>query len=581
MTQHARATRSRVGALLAGVAMLAFAAQWCLAQQTPDPLNTNPRGLTRPPSTIEEQQGPAGTPPYPVQQPTTDAATLLAGEEAASADEEAMFGEQLFRPGAPQAYGAGFNPDYMLAIGDRVALRMWGAFTYEAIQPVDAQGNVFVPNVGPIHVAGVRNADLNEVVQSSVRKVYRSNVGVYASLEASQPVRVYVTGFVVAPGQYAGLAAESLLGYLARAGGVDPDRGSYIDVRVLRGEQEQGRFSLYDFLLRGTLPPIQLQDGDTIVVGGRHNTVRVTGEVFSAYGFEFTDETIAASELLKLARPKATATHLSIVHKAGITQLGEYHSIDSLDGVMLSAGDEVSVVADRTIASILVRVDGAIDSSRVLTLPYGSRLRDALALVKPKPEAQPQAVQLFRLSVAERQREMLDVSLRVLESAALTARSATSEESALRAQEAAMITRFVEKARKIEPRGQVVLSDHSAAMDTLLEDGDVLFVPEKSSIVMVHGEVTIPRAIAYDSDSTVADYVRMAGGAMQRDAYSRVLLMRQDGTFADSPRAKPRPGDEILVLAKVGTRNIEVTRGITQILYQLAVAAGVILDFNE
>ena len=96
---------------------------------------------------------------------------------------------------------------------------------------------------------------------------------------------------------------------------------------------------------------------------------------------------------------------------------------------------------------------------------------------------------------------------------------------------------------------------------------------------MVHGEVTIPRAIAYDSDSTVADYVRLAGGAMQRDAYSRVLLMRQDGTFADSPRAKPRPGDEILVLAKVGTRNIEVTRGITQIMYQLAVAARVVLDF--
>ena len=579
MTQQARATSSRLGTLLAGIAVLAFATQWCQAQQPPfpdprraDPLNTNPRGLTQPP---------LATPQYPVQQPTTDAATLLAGDEMTPDDGSAMFGEQLFRPGAPQAYGAGFNPDYLLSIGDRVALRMWGAFTYEAIQPVDAQGNVFLPNVGPIHVAGVRNAELNEVVQASVRKVYRSNVGVYASLEASQPVRVFVTGFVVAPGQYAGLAAESILGYLARAGGVDPDRGSYIDVRVLRGGELHGKFSLYDFLLRGALPPIQLQDGDTIVVGGRRNTVRVTGEVFSAYGFEFAGESIPVAELLKLARPRPTATHLSIVHKAGITQVGEYHSIDSLDGVMLSAGDEVSVVADRSVASILVRVDGAIDSSRVLTLPYGSRLRDALALVKPKPEAQPEAVQLYRRSVAERQKEMLEVSLRVLESSALTARSATSEESALRAQEAALIERFVAKARTVEMRGQVVLSDRSAAKDTLLEDGDVLFVPEQSSIIMVHGEVTIPRAIAYDSDSTVADYVRMAGGAMQRDAYSRVLLMRQDGTFADSPRAKPRPGDEILVLAKVGTRNIEVTRGITQILYQLAIAAGVILDFNE
>jgi protein involved in polysaccharide export with SLBB domain len=586
MTQHVRRPRYRVAAQIAGAAVLALAAQWCMAQQVPgsefiriDPLSTSPRGRTQPPTTIEEQQQvPPGTPVYPSQQSTTDAATLLRDEDAAAADGEAMFGEQLFRPGAPQAYGAGFNPDYKLAIGDRVALRMWGAFTYEAIQPVDAQGNVFLPNVGPIRVADVRNADLNRIVQSAVRKVYRSNVGVYATLEASQPVRVYVTGYVPAPGQYAGLAAESILGYLSRAGGVDPERGSYIDVQVIRGGQDRGVFSLYDFLLDGALPPIQLQDGDSIVVGGRHNTVRVTGEVFNAYGFEFQEDSIPAIELLKLARPKPTATHVSIVHRAGLTQVGEYHSIGALDGVMLSAGDEVSVVADRTVASILVRVDGAIDSSRVLTLPYGSRLRDALALVKPKPEAQPEAVQLFRRSVAERQKEMLEVSLRVLESAALTARSATSEESALRAQEAALVERFVAKARAIETRGQVVLSDRSAAMDTLLEDGDVLFVPEQSSIVMVHGEVTIPRAIAYDSDSTVSDYVRLAGGAMQRDAYSRVLLMRQDGTFADSPRAKPRPGDEILVLAKVGTRNIEVTRGITQILYQLAVAARVALD---
>ncbi len=249
MTQHARSSRSRVVALIAGAAVLAFAALWCQAQQAPamdprraDPLTTNPRGLTQPP---------IGTPSFPVQQPTTDAATLLTGDDAAPADGEAMFGEQLFRPGAPQAYGAGFNPDYMLAIGDRVALRMWGSFTYEAIQPIDAQGNVFLPNVGPIHLAGVRNADLNEVVQASVRKVYRNNVGVYASLEASQPVRVYVTGFVVAPGQYAGLAAESVLGYLARAGGVDPERGSYIDVRLLRGGQQRAQFGLYDFLLRG------------------------------------------------------------------------------------------------------------------------------------------------------------------------------------------------------------------------------------------------------------------------------------------------------------------------------------------
>jgi hypothetical protein len=148
----------------------------------------------------------------PMSEPGTDAADLLG--TTYEPGEDAMFGEQLFQPGIVQTYGVGFNEDYVLAIGDRVALRMWGAYPYQDVQVVDPQGNVFLPNVGPVHVAGVRNSELNEVIRSAIRQVYRSNVNVYASLEASQPVRVFVTGFVRAPGQYPGVADDSILGFL-------------------------------------------------------------------------------------------------------------------------------------------------------------------------------------------------------------------------------------------------------------------------------------------------------------------------------------------------------------------------------
>src|SRR5690606_18748943 len=234
--------------------------------------------------------------------------------------------------------------------------------------------------------------------------------------------------------------------------------------------------------------------------------------------------------------------------------------------------------ADRSPGTILVRVDGAVASTRVLTLPYGSKLSDALAQIEPMPTAQLSALQLFRTSVAQRQKEMLEISLRALETNALTARSATREEASLRTQEAALVSRFVQRAREIQPRGQVILGNREKAGEIVLEDGDVLHVPEKSSIVMVHGEVTQPQAIAYDSRSTVSDYLRLAGGTTQKRSNARVLLIRQDGTFEDSTRAKPRPGDEIMVLPEVGSRSVEVTRGITQILYQIAIAAKVALD---
>jgi protein involved in polysaccharide export with SLBB domain len=512
----------------------------------------------------------------PMTEPTADAAALL-GTGYMPGD-NAMFGEQLFQPGISQTYGVGLNDDYALAIGDRVSLRMWGAFPYQDVQVVDPQGNVFLPNVGPVHVAGVRNRDLNEVMRSAIREVYRSNVDVYATLEASQPVRVFVTGFVRAPGQYPGVAADSVLGFLLRAGGVDPARGSYIDIRLLRGGRERASFDLYDFLIEGRIEPVQIQDGDTIVVAARHNAARVAGDVFNSYGFEFTDREISAEELLRLAHPRPGATHVSVVHKVGTRQFSEYHPIGELESVFLRSGDELSVVTDRTISTILVRIDGAIDSSRMLTLPYGSKLQDALAQVTPKPEAQPDAVQLYRESVAARQREMLEVSLRVLEASTLTSRSMTAEEAALRAREAQQTIRFIDRARQVQPRGQIVLAGRESVMDTLLEDGDVLVIPERSSLIMVHGEVARPTAVAYDSRSTVSDYIKLAGGTNQRRRDARILLLRQDGTVVESDRARPEPGDEILVLPTVGAKNLEVARGISQILFQIAVVARVALD---
>src|SRR5690606_16963290 len=132
---------------------------------------------------------------------------------------------------------------------------------------------------------------------------------------------------------YPGVAADSVLGFLLRAGGIDPARGSYIDIRLLRGGEERASFNLYDFLIEGRMEPVQIQDGDTVVVSGRHNAVRVTGDVFNSYGFEFKGREISAEELLQLAHSRPGATHVSVVHKVGTRQFSEYHPIDELDGV--------------------------------------------------------------------------------------------------------------------------------------------------------------------------------------------------------------------------------------------------------
>lgn len=489
-----------------------------------------------------------------------------------------MFGAQLFTGTLGNTIGPGFNPGYRLTIGDRVQLRMWGAFNYDGQLTIDPQGNVFIPNVGPVKLSGVQNGELNNIVTRSVKKVYQSNVSVYAALDVAQPVKVYVTGFVNRPGLYGGVASDSVISYLDKAGGVDPERGSYVSIEVKRNGITRAQINLYDFILNGTLGLMQFTDGDVIVVGPRQHTFSVDGEVFNNNDFEFEQSTIPVTDVLQWARPKPNATNISIIRQQGTVKRSEYYPLSAANQLTLQDGDKMIVTSDRYAGTIQVRVDGAHSGQHAVVLPYGSTMRQVLAQLKTNTMSQTDSIQLFRKSVADRQREMLDLSLRKLEEQALTATSATNEEATLRTQEAALVAKFVQKAKNIPLKGQVILNEKNID-DVLLEDGDIINIPEKTSLVMIHGEVLMPNAISWQKGMDAEDYIEKAGGFTQGADKAKIIVMRQNGeSISVDDIDNIEPGDEIMVLPKVDTKNIEITKGISTILYQVAVAAKVILN---
>ena len=66
-----------------------------------------------------------------------------------------MFGSQLFKGAFASTAGSTFNSSYQINPGDNINLRLWGAYQFNGTQTVDPQGNIFIPNVGPVRVAGV------------------------------------------------------------------------------------------------------------------------------------------------------------------------------------------------------------------------------------------------------------------------------------------------------------------------------------------------------------------------------------------------------------------------------------------
>jgi protein involved in polysaccharide export with SLBB domain len=500
-----------------------------------------------------------------------------------------VFGANLFSGAFAREGAARFNPDYLVAVGDRIQVRLWGAFEFDQALMVDPRGNIFIPHAGPVPVLGVRNQDLQRLVEAAVARTFRNNVYSYASLAAAQPVRVFVGGYVNRPGLYSGTSMDSLLNYLDQAGGIDPERGSFLDVQVKRGTQVRASVNLYEFLLNGSMPLIQFSDGDVIFVASRLSTVRVSGLAANAKRFEFSGAGRSVADLMALAKPQANATHVRVVRNTGPVRNIEYYPLAEATRVPLQNGDELEFTADKKPGTITVRVEGEHLSAQEYVLPYGARLGELLRQIQYSDRSDRESLQLFRLSVKERQRQMLSTSLKSLETAALTARSGTSDEARLRKEEAELILQWVDRARAVEPSGQVVIAQAEAQADLLLESGDVLRVPTRDGLVLVSGEVLFPNAVAFDRRMTLDDYVKRAGGYTQNADSARLVIARRDGSFTQAnergflqtaeygSELQVRAGDEILVLPRIDVKSRQIWKDMTQILYQIAISAKVVL----
>ena len=487
------------------------------------------------------------------------------------------FGHQLFEGGFRQEREDGVNPSYLIATGDQIVVRTWGAKTFESVLTVDSQGNIFIPDIGPIRVAGVQNARLNDVVSAAVRTVFTNNVGVYTNLQGTQPVVVYVTGFVNAPGSYAGVAVDSVLYFIERAGGIDLERGSFRDIRVLREGRLVAGIDLYKFLLRGDIAKPQFADGDTIVVGSRLNTLLVEGAVRNGFVFEFPGPNLSGAELSELARPDPEVSHFTLIGSRGSKPYSAYLPLASLANTSLYAGDHIILEADRRKDTMLIRVEGSHLGLSRYVVPVDTRLRALLDHIPVDPKlAATASISLRRANLAERQANAIDNSLRRLETAVLGASSQTDEEAKIRVEEAKLITQFVERAKQVEPTGVLVVSRGDKIDDVLLQPDDVIVIPERADTVLVSGEVLVPQALVYHSAAPLAAYINRVGGYTDRaDMDSYLIIRRNAEVVRGGPELEVREGDEIVVLPKVPTKNLQVAKTITQVIYQMALATAI------
>jgi len=502
-----------------------------------------------------------------------------AGERGVSVDAPAPFGANLFGGGFSNDREDGLNPEYVLQPGDRVSVRIWGATDFNESLTLDPKGNVFLPSVGPIALAGVRNRDLNATVRRSVATVFTDNVQVYTSLDGSQPVAVFVTGAVASPGRFAGIPSNSALHFIDRAGGIDAARGSYRDIRVLRGGEVLARIDLYDFLRDGELDTVQFRDGDTILVGPRGSSVTVGGDVIEPARFELVGEAIVGSDIVALARPAPGVSHVGLSGVRTGQPYSVYVPLATFSGSTLRDGDVVIFRADRREEVIVVDVEGSYLGPSRYAVPRDTRLQELLDLIAVDPAlADVDAISIRRPSIASRQKAALRESLQRLEARYLTASSQTDGEAAIRAQEAQLIGQFVANAREIEPNGRLVVARDAEVANILLGPGDVVTIPARSESVLLSGEVLVSQAMLASPRLRARDYIERSGGFGQQALEKRLIVVHANGEVSSGANPPVSAGDEIIVLPKVPVKNLQIAATIVDILYKVAISASVAMQ---
>lgn len=145
------------------------------------------------------------------------------------------------------------------------------------------------------------------------------------------------------------------------------------------------------------------------------------------------------------------------------------------------------------------------------------------------------------------------------------------------------------KMRSATAQGRVIISKEgdgspeNSYEDIVLEHGDLLSVPERPSQVQVMGSVYNQTAFLHKPDISVSGYIKKTGGLTRTADRGEIYILKVDGTAKKAggwgfDSASLDPGDTIVVPQEVEkTYWLKEVKDITQILYQIAVTAGVLI----
>jgi polysaccharide export outer membrane protein len=186
--------------------------------------------------------------------------------------------------------------DYVLGPGDELLIRAWGKIDLDARVTIDRDGQIYLPKVGALHVAGLRYAQVDGYLHSAISALFK-DFDLNVSLGQLRSIQIFVLGSARRPGAYTVGSLSTMVNALFVSGGPSAT-GSMRRVQLIRNNQVLTEFDLYDLVKRGDKSHDRpLLPGDILFIPSVGAQAAIVGSVGEPGIYELSGETTVASAL--------------------------------------------------------------------------------------------------------------------------------------------------------------------------------------------------------------------------------------------------------------------------------------------
>ena len=160
-------------------------------------------------------------PPSRFARPITTRSDFEQFAEDAAGHPLQVYGRQLFDE-APSTFAPADHipvpADYAIGPGDELLIRVWGKIDLDSRVTVDRNGQIFLPKVGAVNVAGLRYEQLEGYIRSAVGNIFKG-FELNVVLGRLRSIQIYVLGSARQPGAYTVSSLSTLVNALFASGG--------------------------------------------------------------------------------------------------------------------------------------------------------------------------------------------------------------------------------------------------------------------------------------------------------------------------------------------------------------------------